>query len=115
MNVANPLFAAFATVVAIFSFWFFYRDYPVYIDKGRYDSIDGLRGYLAFFVFLHHSLVWYFYVRTGVWSTLDSHFYNHLGQASVIFFFMITGFLFYAKVIQKVKKFIGLGFIYLEY
>lgn len=73
------------------------------MEKGRNDSIDGLRGYLAFFVFIHHSLVWYFYIKTGSWNVLDSHFYNHLGQTSVVFFFMITGFLFYAKLLNKDK------------
>lgn len=80
------------------------------MEKGRNDSIDGLRGYLAFFVFLHHSLVWYFYIKTGSWNVLDSHFYNHLGQTSVVFFFMITGFLFYAKLLNKDKILTGLDY-----
>ena len=104
MNVANPLFAVLATAVALFSFWLINKNQLTFTEKGRYDSIDGLRGYLAFFVFLHHCLLWYFYIKTGIWRPLDSHFYNHLGQSSVAFFFMITGFLFYAKVIQKDKK-----------
>ena len=104
MTIDNPLFALFATAVALLSFWIINRNKLVFIEKGRYDNIDGLRGYLAFFVFLHHSLVWYFYIKTGSWNILNSHFYNQLGQASVVFFFMITGFLFYAKIIQKDKK-----------
>jgi peptidoglycan/LPS O-acetylase OafA/YrhL len=68
---------------------------------GRYKSIDGLRGYLAFFVFLHHSMKWFFYVRTGTWDSLQSNFFSHLGEASVIFFFMITGFLFFGKLLDN--------------
>lgn len=66
----------------------------------RYLSIDGLRGYLAFFVFLHHSTVWYGYVRTGSWALPDSRLYIHLGQSSVALFFMITGFLFWSKLLN---------------
>ena len=66
----------------------------------RYLSTDGLRGYLAFFVFLHHSTVWYGYVRTGSWALPDSRLYIHLGQSSVALFFMITGFLFWSKLLN---------------
>ena len=68
--------------------------------EGRYVSIDGLRGLLAFFVFLHHSCIWYFYINTGQWTTPPSYFYTQLGQSSVIIFFMITGFLFFSKLID---------------
>jgi peptidoglycan/LPS O-acetylase OafA/YrhL len=69
-------------------------------DQGRFAAIDGLRGYLAFFVFLHHSSVWYFYLRTGQWRVPPSNLYAHFGQSSVTLFFMITGFLFFSKLID---------------
>lgn len=68
--------------------------------QGRSASIDGLRGYLAFFVFLHHSSIWYFYLKTGQWNAPPSNLYNHFGESSVAFFFMITGFLFFSKLID---------------
>lgn len=72
---------------------------------GRFVTIDGLRGYLAFFVFLHHSSIWYFYLKTEKWQAPPSNLFNHLGQSSVTLFFMITGFLFSTKIIEgKTKK-----------
>ena len=66
----------------------------------RYSTIDGLRGYLAFAVFLSHSSIWYFYLHFGRWDVPQSNFYTHLGQSSVTLFFMITGFLFWSKLLD---------------
>ena len=66
----------------------------------RYASIDGLRGFLAFFVYLHHSSIWYSYLRTGRWEVPPSNLYTHFGQSAVALFFMITGFLFFSKIIE---------------
>lgn len=35
-------------------------------EVGRFAAIDGLRGYLAFGVFLHHSCIWFFYLLHGL-------------------------------------------------
>ncbi|HEY5408241.1 MAG TPA: acyltransferase [Ginsengibacter sp.] len=70
----------------------------------QYIAIDGLRGYLAFFVFLHHASFWYFYLHTNVWAEPPSHMYVHFGGMSVSLFFMITGFLFFQKLINNNKK-----------
>lgn len=72
--------------------------------KGRFSSIDGLRGYLAFFVFLHHSCIWFFYLKTDQWRVPPSNLYTHFGQSSVALFFMITGFLFFSKILDGRKK-----------
>jgi peptidoglycan/LPS O-acetylase OafA/YrhL len=68
---------------------------------GRFSTIDGLRGYLAFFVFIHHSAIWYFYLHTGEWAAPPSNLYTHFGETSVALFFMITGFLFYTKILDN--------------
>ncbi|MGC9196517.1 MAG: acyltransferase family protein [Syntrophobacteraceae bacterium] len=73
-------------------------------QSGRYASIDGLRGYAAFFVFLHHSAIWYFFLHNGVWSVPPSNLYTQFGQGSVVFFFMITSFLFSSKLINSRLK-----------
>jgi peptidoglycan/LPS O-acetylase OafA/YrhL len=73
-------------------------------EQGRFASIDGLRGYLAFFVFLHHSAIWYFYLRNGQWKVPPSNLYTHFGESSVVMFFMITGFLFWSKLIDGREK-----------
>ncbi|WP_322042752.1 acyltransferase [Paraburkholderia sp. J67] len=73
-------------------------------EEGRFVTIDGLRGYLAFFVFIHHSCVWYFYLKTSEWQNPPSNFFIHFGQSSVTLFFMITGFLFSTKIIEDRRK-----------
>ncbi len=70
----------------------------------QYITIDGLRGYLAFCVFLHHASLWYFYLHTNVWGEPPSRMYVHFGGMSVSLFFMITGFLFFKKLMNNNKK-----------
>ncbi|MFP5275579.1 MAG: acyltransferase family protein [Acidobacteriota bacterium] len=68
--------------------------------EGHYAGIEGLRGILALNVLFHHSLITYFFLRTGVWDITPSlsRFYANLGPGSVAMFFFITGFLFWSKV-----------------
>jgi peptidoglycan/LPS O-acetylase OafA/YrhL len=73
---------------------------PIQIAKGHYAAIDGLRGYLAFLVFLHHSIIWYFFLRFHYWGLPPSHIYSHFGPTSVSLFFMITAFLFFSKLLK---------------
>ena len=70
----------------------------------RNASIDGMRGLLALFVFLHHACIWYFSLSTGQWKIPPSYFYTHLGQSSVALFFMITAFLFSNKLLNASGK-----------
>jgi peptidoglycan/LPS O-acetylase OafA/YrhL len=71
--------------------------------QGRFVAVDGLRGYLALSVFLHHSVIWYYYLHTSQWDLPPSRFYIHLGQSSVALFFMITAFLFFSKIMDARK------------
>jgi peptidoglycan/LPS O-acetylase OafA/YrhL len=79
---------------------------PVFARAGfasngtRVNSIDGLRGFLALGVALHHSVIYYEFLRIGRWHTPPSQFYALLGQVSVSFFFVITGYLFWGKIIR---------------
>ena len=66
---------------------------------GRYESLDGLRGFLVIAVFLHHSVINYYYLRTGQWMHPWSKVYNLCGHTAVVFFFLITSFLFWSKAI----------------
>ena len=83
-------------------------------DQGRFTSIDGLRGYLAFFVFLHHSSIWYFYLRSDQWKVPPSNLYTHFGQSSVAIFFMITGFLFFSKLIDGRRRDLDWGKLFVS-
>ncbi|MBS0252876.1 MAG: acyltransferase [Proteobacteria bacterium] len=67
----------------------------------RFSNLDGLRGYLALSVALHHGVITYHYLTTGAWVAPPSGFYNQLGQASVGLFFIITGFLFWGKILRS--------------
>lgn len=71
------------------------------ISDIRYPEIDGLRGYLAFFVFLHHSYIWQVYLKTGNWEDPKSNLFNQFGETTVVFFFIITAFLFMNKLINN--------------
>lgn len=68
--------------------------------QGRFVVLDGLRGYLSFLVFLHHAAIWFVYLRTGKWATPSGHFYSQIGHVGVALFFMITGFLFFGKLLD---------------
>ncbi|RFU46329.1 acyltransferase [Paraburkholderia sp. DHOC27] len=100
INPVSPLFVIVALLLALATVKALSWKFEPPKATGRFATIDGLRGYLAFFVFLHHSSVWYFYLHTGVWQPPPSKLFNHLGQSSVTLFFMITGFLFFTRIID---------------
>jgi peptidoglycan/LPS O-acetylase OafA/YrhL len=104
MAVFHPAYAILITVFAVTVFFVANLKAVTPLPQGRFTSIDGLRGYLAFFVFLHHASIWYFYIHTGTWRAPESHLYNHLGKGSVSMFFMITSFLFYTKILDTRGK-----------
>jgi peptidoglycan/LPS O-acetylase OafA/YrhL len=110
----NPIYALIAIFLALTTMWVISVKYGTPSAQGRYASIDGLRGYLAFFVFLHHSSAWYFYTRTGIWQLPPSNLFVHFGQSSVAFFFMITGFLFYGKILDSRHKKIDWARLYVS-
>lgn len=66
----------------------------------RYSEIDGLRGFLALSVFVFHLVVTHQFIETGNWGVPDSRFYALLGPVGVSLFFMITGFLFWGKMLR---------------
>lgn len=100
IDPVSPIPAFAALLFAMLTAYVLARRFAVLPEEGRFVTIDGLRGYLAFFVFLHHSCLWYFYLKTGEWKAPPSNLYANFGQSSVAFFFMITGFLFSTKLIN---------------
>ena len=74
------------------------------ITDVKYPEIDGVRGYLAFFVFLHHGYIWSVFLKTKEWNEPNSNLFNQFGQTSVVFFFIITAFLFTNKLINSKNK-----------
>jgi peptidoglycan/LPS O-acetylase OafA/YrhL len=70
-------------------------------ESSRFHSIDGLRGFLAVGVMLHHIHLTHHFYQTGAWELTTSRVSTFLGRGSVAFFFMITAFLFWGRVIEK--------------
>ncbi|MFY4709984.1 acyltransferase family protein [Burkholderia glumae] len=68
---------------------------------GRVSTIDGLRGFLALSVFVYHGIINYSYVAIGPWVAPDVLFYRPLGGVAVMFFFMITAYLFWGRLLRK--------------
>lgn len=74
-------------------------------QTGYYLELESMRGILALGVVVHHAAVWYFlmYHGTSNLSGPNATFYGQLGTAPVTFFFFITGFLFWSKLISTPK------------
>lgn len=69
--------------------------------NSRFDTLDGLRGFLALSVFFHHFVITYYWKMTGQWVNPPEHYYQNYGKVGVSIFFMITGFLFISKILKS--------------
>ncbi|CAO3458814.1 acyltransferase family protein [Azospirillum largimobile] len=101
----SPLLSVFLFAVAICASWTVLRLValplrPHASATGRYAAIDGMRGLLAYAVFIHHGAITWHYLHTGLWALPPSRLYTHLGQSSVALFFMVTAFLFWDKLLK---------------
>lgn len=101
MDLISRLFVLPILLLALGTMWIIAPIVRIDAPKHRYAAIDGLRGFLAMFVFLHHSSSWYYYARMHQWSIIPSSLYNQFGSTSVAMFFMITAFLFFSKLIES--------------
>jgi peptidoglycan/LPS O-acetylase OafA/YrhL len=75
-------------------------DTPPNPKAARVTALDGLRGFLALAVFFHHAAINQQYLVHGTWALPPSRLYTLLGQVGVAVFFMITGFLFWSRLIK---------------
>jgi peptidoglycan/LPS O-acetylase OafA/YrhL len=76
----------------------FYRGLNARGAGDRFESLDGLRGFLALGVFFNHALRTRTRLETGEWLS-DSRYLSVAATVSVVLFFMITGFLFWSKAL----------------
>jgi peptidoglycan/LPS O-acetylase OafA/YrhL len=76
-------------------------DTPPNPRGNRNSALDGLRGFLALGVFFHHTAIYRRYLIDGRWVLPPSQFYSLLGQVGVAMFFMITGYLFWPRMIKE--------------
>ena len=100
MNISNPVFAVAVTLLAFLAIRITFVFEGKRPPPMRFGTINGLRGYLALFVMLHHACMWFVLAQTGKWDVPRPNLYGPLGQASVLLFFMITSFLFYDKLLN---------------
>lgn len=80
-------------------------------ERGRFESLDGLRGILAINVFFQHAVTSWFYFHSKVWEIVDIRFYRHLGGEAVIVFLIMTSFLYWSKMIAQ-KGQVDEGYLY---
>ncbi|AZB10281.1 acyltransferase [Chryseobacterium sp. G0162] len=104
VDALNPIFFVLILVVGILSSFVLQKLSNEKLEHVKYLSIDGLRGYLAFFVFIGHSAIWYFYLKNGIWTFVNSKLFYASASISVLFFFMITSFLFFLKLYDNKTK-----------
>ncbi len=76
-------------------------DSPPGSPKARLVALDGLRGILASSVLVHHAASNYRFIRDGKWDLPPSGFYTVAGEGAVDMFFMITGYLFWSRLIAE--------------
>ena len=60
--------------------------------------LQGLRGVSAFFVFLHHALLWYLYTHGRGWA--DPEWVRQSGECRVVLFFLLASTLFYGRLLD---------------
>lgn len=100
LNTIWPYLALLAVSVGLAALpWFRFVDSRP-TTTARYAPLDGLRGFLAFSVFVFHLVVTHGYIETGEWEPPRARFYSLLGPVGVSLFFMITGFLFWGKLLR---------------
>jgi peptidoglycan/LPS O-acetylase OafA/YrhL len=107
MSLYSPIVVALLYLEAFASFYLLTRFWPVKLEPARNAAIDGLRGILAFGVFVHHASIWFVFLKTGVWDVPESRLFAHLGQTTVTLFFMITGYLFFARILGQDRRVIN--------
>ncbi|KKD01462.1 acyltransferase family protein [Photobacterium halotolerans] len=102
--IFNLLVSLASIVSCIIVAHFFSKRLSHYFDfnnSSRLRSIDGLRGYLALGVFVHHFVITYYWHVNGNWVRPPQDYFNNFGQVGVAIFFMITGFLFTNKILES--------------
>ena len=101
-----PIASIILSVVALFAVaalagrWLAQAGFPLPAFEARMGCIDGLRGYLALSVLAHHFVMWMQVTRLGGgWGVPTVPLFNAFGSGAVGLFFMITGFVFYRRVL----------------
>jgi hypothetical protein len=51
-----------------------------FASKGRFPALEGLRGFAALFVFIHHSAIWWSYALGHPWTVPPPKLYRNLAS-----------------------------------
>ena len=98
---AWPYFVTMAASLALIALPIFAgADQPSGKAANRRYTLDGLRGFLAFGVFFGHAALYHDYLTRGAWGGPMARIYPSLSLAGVTLFFMITGYLFWGKLLR---------------
>jgi peptidoglycan/LPS O-acetylase OafA/YrhL len=79
----------------------FYGQMPEGGAPGRMPMVDGLRGWLALGVFFTHAQSMHSLFANGRWGGALPGLFGMTGEIGVSLFFMITGFLFWGRVLRS--------------
>lgn len=107
MSFASPVFPIAIALLVLLAGWAiaaksaWYAQVVARPEAGRYEAIDGLRGFLALGVFFTHAISTHTWYAEGRWDASLVPFCLVAGQAGVSLFFMITGFLFWSRVLRR--------------
>lgn len=71
------------------------------LPKGQFKSLEGLRGLLATSVFAGHCVISIGYMNIGQWESPKYVLYTWATKGAVALFFMVTGLLFWNKVLDS--------------
>lgn len=104
LTPSNPLFALLVFATAFLTALLIRNWVKWEPSSGRFQTIDSFRGFLALGVFLHHSNIWNGYLQNNKWESPASKLYQQFGHTSVVFFFMITSFLFVTKLLNTGRQ-----------
>lgn len=98
------LLTAYLVAIPLLQIPFFRRLHAGSASSSRFPTLDGYRGYLALCVVVCHSYLSYFIIHDGNSDRATSFFFPSLGKIAVAQFFLITGFLFWGKALDKKIK-----------
>lgn len=99
--LAIPMVIAVAAAVATLLLRIFpYFAKLVASGGARLGPMDGLRGFLALGVMMHHTVFNYCFGVVHVWTMPASPYFLYLGGGSVALFFMTSGYLFWSRALD---------------
>lgn len=100
LSIGAGAFLAFAAATLV-AWGAVYAGFPLPPLSRRIGCIDGLRGYLALSVLVHHFVIWVQITRLGgAWAAPSVNILNNLGAGGVALFFMTTGLVFYPRILS---------------